>query len=48
MDEQNIRFTNLMVRDEQTIGEGMIPEEMKFSFNPQFGFKGDVRLEGKP
>ena len=46
VDEQNIRFTNLMVRDEQTIGEGMIPEEMKFAFNPQFGFKGDVRLEG--
>ena len=46
VDEQNIRFTNLMVRDEQTIGEGMISEEMKFSFNPQFGFKGNVRLEG--
>ncbi len=46
VDEQNIRFTNLMVRDEQTIGEGMIPEEMRFAFNPQFGFKGAVRLEG--
>lgn len=46
VEEQNIRLTEILVREEQTIGEGMIPEETKFAFNPQFGFKGDVRLEG--
>ena len=46
VDEQTIRFTKLLVLEDQTIGEGIIPEENKFAFNPQFGFKGNVRLEG--
>jgi hypothetical protein len=46
VDEQSIRLTKLYVEEEQTIGEGLIPEEMNFSFNPQFGFQGSVRLEG--
>ena len=43
---KTIRFTKLLVLEDQTIGEGIIPEENKFAFNPQFGFKGNVRLEG--
>ena len=46
VDEQTICFTKLLVLEDQTIGEGIIPEGNKFAFNPQFGFKGNVRLEG--
>lgn len=46
VEEQTIRLTTLFVDEAQSIGEGLIPEEMNFAFNPQFGYKGNVRLEG--
>ena len=46
LEEQTLNFTSLYIDEEQTIGLGKITEEMNFSFNPQFSYKGDVRLEG--
>ena len=46
LEEQTLHFTSLYIDEEQTIGLGKITEEMNFSFNPQFLYKGDVRLEG--
>ena len=46
IEDQSIQLDTLFVIDGQTVGFGTIDEGSNFSFNQQFGFKGDVRLEG--
>ena len=44
--EQTIAFDSIYVIENQTIAKGIISEEDNFKFNPQFLYKGKVKLEG--
>jgi len=46
LDDQLIIFSNISVIDTQTIGKGSILDEQNFKFSDQFGYKGEVLLEG--
>ena len=47
LDKQVVMFDTLYVDDsQQTIGVGDISPERNFKFNPQFSYKGSVKMEG--
>ena len=47
LDEQIVMFDTLYVDENlQSIGIGDISPERNFKFNPQFSYKGSVKMEG--
>jgi hypothetical protein len=46
LQEQIIEFDSIYVVDNQSIAKGKISSDNNFKFNPQFLYKGNVKLEG--